>query len=71
MYDMKPADISDIRRGNIWKTKSMSLQQTVRTRTSETCIKEYMNLIRTTNQEITLVKDENGDLLPYSPQYCK
>jgi hypothetical protein len=31
----------------------MSLQRTVRTRTSETCIEEYSNL----------VKDENGDLL--------
>jgi hypothetical protein len=40
LYDVKPADISGIKRGNIWKTNSMSLQQTVRTRTSETCIEE-------------------------------
>jgi hypothetical protein len=37
---MEPADISGIKRGNIWKTKLMSLQQTVRTITSETCIGE-------------------------------
>jgi hypothetical protein len=37
---VKPADISGIRKGNISKTKLMSLQQTVRTRTSETCIGE-------------------------------
>jgi hypothetical protein len=37
---VKPIDISGIKRGNILKTKLMSLQQTVRTRTSETCIGE-------------------------------
>jgi hypothetical protein len=35
------------------KTKLMSLQQTVRTRTSETCIEEYINLRLATNREIT------------------
>jgi hypothetical protein len=38
--DMKPADISGIKRGNIRKTKLMSLQLIVRTRTSEACIEE-------------------------------
>jgi hypothetical protein len=33
------------KRGNIWKIKSMSLQGTVRTRTSDTCIEEYMNFL--------------------------
>jgi hypothetical protein len=36
----------------------MSLQQTVRTRTWETCIEELMNN--------NLVKDKIGDLLAYS-----
>jgi hypothetical protein len=34
---MKPADISGIKRRNIWKIKLMSLQGTVGTRTSEKC----------------------------------
>jgi hypothetical protein len=33
-------NISGIKRGNVLKTKLMSLQRTVRTRTSETCIGE-------------------------------
>jgi hypothetical protein len=39
---MKPAGISGIlvKRGNIRKTKMMSLQRKVRTRSLETCIEE-------------------------------
>jgi hypothetical protein len=46
------------------------LQWTVRTRTSETCIEEYMNLRGATLPRSNLVKDENGDLLADS-QYFK
>jgi hypothetical protein len=34
----KLVDISGTRKGNIWKTKLMSLNKTIRMRTSETCI---------------------------------
>jgi hypothetical protein len=40
----------------------MSLQQTVRTRTSETCIEQY-EFRRDYELRNNLVKDENGDLL--------
>jgi hypothetical protein len=40
----------------------MSLQRTVRTRTSETCMGEQINL-RGYQPRDNLVKDENGDLL--------
>jgi hypothetical protein len=50
---MKPADISGIKRGNIGKTKLMSLQHTVRTITSETSIEEYKILRRVTNQQLS------------------
>jgi hypothetical protein len=43
VYDVKLSDISGIKKENIRKTKLMSLQETVKTRTSDTCIKEYMN----------------------------
>jgi hypothetical protein len=38
--DCESAYISGIKRGNILKTELMSLQRTVRTRTSETCMEE-------------------------------
>jgi hypothetical protein len=51
---VKPAGISGLKRGNEYlKDKIMSMQQTVRTRTLETCIEEYMNLRRLTNLEVT------------------
>jgi hypothetical protein len=37
---MKAAGISGMKRRNIRKIKLMSLQRTVRTRTSETCIED-------------------------------
>jgi hypothetical protein len=40
MQDVKPADTSGIERRNIGKTKIISLQQTVRTGTNETCAEE-------------------------------
>jgi hypothetical protein len=49
---VKPADISRIKTRNIKMIKSVSLQRTVRVRTSDTCIG---------NTEDT--DDENGDLL--------
>jgi hypothetical protein len=47
------SSISGIKRRNISKTELMKLQQTVGTRTSETCIEEYINLRGATNLEIT------------------
>jgi hypothetical protein len=41
----------------------MSLQRTIRTRTSDTCIEEYMNLRRDYQPRNNLVKDDNDDLL--------
>jgi hypothetical protein len=41
----------------------MSLQRTVRTRTSETCIGEYINFKIGCQPRNNLVKDENGDVL--------
>jgi hypothetical protein len=38
MYGGKLADISGIRKGNIWKTKLTSLNKKVRIRISQTCI---------------------------------
>jgi hypothetical protein len=40
MYDVKPADISGIKTGDIRKSSLMSLQRTVRIRLSDTCIGE-------------------------------
>jgi hypothetical protein len=50
---VKPADISEIKTVNIRKKKLMSLQRTVRTRTSETSIEAEMNLRGASNPEIT------------------
>jgi hypothetical protein len=49
---VKPADISGIKRRNIRKAKLMSLNGTVRTRTSETCIEEQINWRNFTNLQI-------------------
>jgi hypothetical protein len=54
---VKPAGISGKKekkkRENIPKKKLMSLQRTVRTSTSETCIEAYINLKEVTNTELT------------------
>jgi hypothetical protein len=52
---VKAAGILGIKRGNIWKTKLMSLQRTVRTESE----KGYYH-------RTNFVKDENGDLLAES-----
>jgi hypothetical protein len=60
---VKSADILGIKRENVRKTKLMSLHRTVRTRTSEACIVEYMNLRGGYQPTNNLMKDENCDLL--------
>jgi hypothetical protein len=37
---MKPAEISEIKRGNMQKIRLKSLQQAIRIRMSETCVEE-------------------------------
>jgi superfamily I DNA and/or RNA helicase len=49
--DVKSGDISRIKRGNIRKTKLMSLQRIVRI--SETYNEEYMNLRGATSQKVS------------------
>lgn len=46
---MNLAHISDAKRGNVWKTKLMSLQYIVRKRTLETYAEEKINLGGVTN----------------------
>jgi hypothetical protein len=49
----KLVNISGTRKGNILKTKLMSLNQTVRIGTSEACIGAQLNLRRVTNLQLT------------------
>jgi hypothetical protein len=53
MYDGKLVEISGKRNRNIWKRELMSLNQTVRIRTLETCRGSEVNLRRITNLELT------------------
>jgi hypothetical protein len=52
-YNVKLLDISETKRGNTWMIKLMSLQHTVRTRTSEIYIQVKTDLIRATRLEPT------------------
>jgi hypothetical protein len=49
----------------------MSLQRTIRTRTSESCIEEKINLRRVTKTRNNLVKGDNEDLLADFSQLLK
>jgi uncharacterized membrane protein len=55
---LKTAEISGTKRGNMQKTELLSLQRTVRTRTSKIYIRGINEFKRN-----NLVKEENGDLL--------
>jgi hypothetical protein len=50
---VKPAGISGIDRGTIGNKTLMNLEQSIRTRTSETFLEELMNLRGATNLDIT------------------
>jgi hypothetical protein len=63
MQDMKPADISRIKRGNIRKTKLMRLQQTVKKRNFRDMYRGINQFKRGYQPRSNLAKDENGDLL--------
>jgi hypothetical protein len=56
---VKPADISGITRWIYLKDKIMSLQRTVRIRTSDL----YRGINQFKSSRSTFIKDENGDLL--------
>jgi hypothetical protein len=58
---MKSADISGIKRENIWKTKLKSKQLTLRTRKSENC-RGINTFKRSYKCRLNLQKDENGDV---------
>jgi hypothetical protein len=60
---MKPAGITGIKGGTIWKTKLMNFQRTVRTRTLRDVHRRINQFQRGYQPVGNLVKDENGDLL--------
>jgi hypothetical protein len=59
----KPAGILGIKRGNIWKTKLMSLQQIVRTRILRDLYRRINRFKKSYQPRSNFVKDEKGDLL--------